>query len=468
MGLSYLLCQNSASAMAIQNYRCFGFNQLQRSLFTESTDQYAQSHRSLDAKPPVHRTTTKILLVGHPLCLLSSTIFHHAQTTRAGHLGSPVHISPISRELGRPVYLPNGPWKPGACGGCRIQPNPSKAFQGTWTSATFHPELKNISITFGFRGKPVYVFFINANAQGAGVATLTECDFYVDGAHLSSYRHAPTTSTDLDYNVLAFSTANLPNDNHNLSIIIAGKSYGTYLNFDYAMRRFDDEVATPSSLQLVSSLSPPNSDAPSTFPPGLPSVSHPAQSPALMPDNTSRESPPIGVITGGAISGVAALGILVAVLIVWYRRPSDNPLQGDLLRAKKRSCASAFRASALPLFGWCYSGRENRDRRRETAVESNASRLPSVGPLTPAKAHGLPTSSHPRGTQDIRGWQLNQQIKAAKQELRDLKSEVGHQVPATFRSLPRNDVEVLNAMTEQMRALRQQIAMLQAQRSRAT
>ncbi|KAF8875770.1 hypothetical protein BD779DRAFT_1449859 [Infundibulicybe gibba] len=135
----------------------------------------------------------------------------------------------------RPVYLPAGPWGDASCGGCAIQPDPNRAFQRTWTAATFHPELESISINFEFQGTAVYVFFINANTQATGVTTLTECDFYIDGFHSSSYRHAPTTSTELDYNVLAFSLTGLVNSDHQINIVTANKNYSTFLNFDYAM-----------------------------------------------------------------------------------------------------------------------------------------------------------------------------------------------------------------------------------------
>ncbi|KAF8891353.1 hypothetical protein BD779DRAFT_198887 [Infundibulicybe gibba] len=140
----------------------------------------------------------------------------------------------------RPTYLPAAddltpsPWADASCTGCRIQPDPSRAHDGTWTAATFHPGM-NISINFGFQGTAVYVFFINANVQATGVTTLTECDFYVDGAHSSSYRHDPTTSTDIDYNVLAFSTTNLTNSDHTINIVTANEINSTFLNFDYAL-----------------------------------------------------------------------------------------------------------------------------------------------------------------------------------------------------------------------------------------
>ena len=51
-----------------------------------------------------------------------------------------------------PVYLPNGPWNGQSCSGCAINPDPSLAFDGTWSAATYNPSLNNINITFSFIG----------------------------------------------------------------------------------------------------------------------------------------------------------------------------------------------------------------------------------------------------------------------------------------------------------------------------
>ncbi|KIL61092.1 hypothetical protein M378DRAFT_872652 [Amanita muscaria Koide BX008] len=40
-----------------------------------------------------------------------------------------------------PIYQPRGPWADETCSGCYIQPDTTKAFDGIWNAATYHPEL---------------------------------------------------------------------------------------------------------------------------------------------------------------------------------------------------------------------------------------------------------------------------------------------------------------------------------------
>jgi hypothetical protein len=52
-----------------------------------------------------------------------------------------------------PVYLPTTPWAGPSCTTCAIVPNKSLAFDGTWTAATYNPNLfNNMNITFSFTG----------------------------------------------------------------------------------------------------------------------------------------------------------------------------------------------------------------------------------------------------------------------------------------------------------------------------
>ncbi|KAF8891354.1 hypothetical protein BD779DRAFT_1670970 [Infundibulicybe gibba] len=243
----------------------------------------------------------------------------------------------------RPIYLPNGPWGGAGCKGCAIQPDPSRAHNGTWTAATFHPELMNMSISFEFQGTAVYVFFINANTQAAGVTTLTECDFYVDGTYSSSYQHAPTASTELDYNVLAFSATDLVNSDHTISIITANKSYSTFLNFDYATYTTDNEITISSPSPLIHPSLPTSSSTLSTLPrsslPDSPPVPNPSRSPNPSHESTLKKGPSIGVIVGETIGGIVGLGILTALLLLWYFR---SRVKKSTLQTEKQSHAYAY------------------------------------------------------------------------------------------------------------------------------
>ncbi|KAF8891351.1 hypothetical protein BD779DRAFT_1670967 [Infundibulicybe gibba] len=398
----------------------------------------------------------------------------------------------------RPVYLPTSFWDGASCEGCAMRPDPDRAFQRTWTAATFHPELMNISINFGFQGTAVYVFFINANNQGNAITTLTECDFYVDGAHSSSYRHTPTASTELDYNVLAFSAMNMLSSDHTISIVTGSKNYSTFLNFDYAIYTTDDGTTVSSSLPLMNPSLPAGSSTPSTFSPSsLPNslpVSNPSQPTNPMHENTSKKGPSIGVIIGGVAGGIVALGILTA-LIIWHR--SNNSPQGDRVRSGMRSRAPTLgvEGSFRP-FGGRRTDPMNRNHSRQPASGNRTNRPSSIGSFldnTSLEARGSLTDSYLGDLEDMKSphiWKpfvpmpttdpatipraparissqrkLDRLIKAAQREMRELKSEVGHRVPATFTAQPHNDAEVLNALTDQIQMMRRQIEMLQTQRS---
>ena len=59
----------------------------------------------------------------------------------------------------KPVDQPSGPWAGLNCAGCAIVPSTASAFDGTWTAATYHPNIGDMSITFSFTGKKTILIF---------------------------------------------------------------------------------------------------------------------------------------------------------------------------------------------------------------------------------------------------------------------------------------------------------------------
>ncbi|KAF8891352.1 hypothetical protein BD779DRAFT_1699861 [Infundibulicybe gibba] len=337
--------------------------------------------------------------LGSPVLL--HTIFSLFQTIRGVPSNQTIDDTKGDSVTGAlPVYLPAGPWDDASCGGCAIHPDPDKAFRGTWTAATFHPELMNISINFGFQGTAVYVFFINANNQGNKITTLTECDFYVDGAHSSSYQHAPTASTELDYNVLAFSAMNLVNSDHTISIVTANKNHSTFLNFDYALYTIDDGATISSAPHVYPPL---GSSTLPTFSPSLlpdsPPVPGPLQSAGFLPENTSKEGPSIGVIVGETIGGMVGFGMLIALLLLWYFRFRDNPVKTSPL--KLRHGAMLLHLGTKPPFygseqavglrGFILQKYEEALPRYSATSFSPPSREGNASNVTPANYHAEPS-----------------------------------------------------------------------------
>ncbi|KAI0754139.1 hypothetical protein C8Q80DRAFT_1067193, partial [Daedaleopsis nitida] len=137
-----------------------------------------------------------------------------------------------------PEYLP-GPWSEGdTCPGCRAQPDPSKAFRGTWSDTTHHggdPETEARIIKISFTGTAVYAYNIIANYI-EWIDTLTNLSFILDGEDTHRpYVHSPTSSTDYEYDVNIFTQENLENTDHVLEIHGVGDTTPSLVLFDYAI-----------------------------------------------------------------------------------------------------------------------------------------------------------------------------------------------------------------------------------------
>jgi hypothetical protein len=158
----------------------------------------------------------------------------------------------------KPVYSPSTPhtWDNASCAGCLVKPDNTKAFNGTWTAATYNPGLQSMSIDLKFKGdfqiipqclRPelfvnvtpgtaLYVYFILPNTV-PDATTLTECAFELDGTSSGSFRHDPTSSTDYLYrdSALVYVNKSLPNADHTFRIATTGLDHNVFVAFDYAM-----------------------------------------------------------------------------------------------------------------------------------------------------------------------------------------------------------------------------------------
>ncbi|THV03987.1 hypothetical protein K435DRAFT_714971 [Dendrothele bispora CBS 962.96] len=208
-----------------------------------------------------------------------------------------------------PTYFPeHGVWEDQTCSGCAIQPDRSLAFGGTWTAATYHADIGNVSISFNFHGTAVYIFFILANDQGPGITTLTECNFTLDGVVVGHFVHQPTTSLDLEYNATVFSQTGLPNKDHAFQISTTGVEDSVFVNFDYAIYTFEND----STLSTSTSASSENSG-----------TSDP--SPLASSSASSKQTTSTGAIVGGVVSGIVLSAMLVALLFWRRRQRSQKP-----------------------------------------------------------------------------------------------------------------------------------------------
>ncbi|KIK61830.1 hypothetical protein GYMLUDRAFT_165617 [Collybiopsis luxurians FD-317 M1] len=138
----------------------------------------------------------------------------------------------------RPIYLPvTGVWKDNTCTSCSLRPPTPSAFKGTYTSATYYPYLKNISITFEFTGTAIYIFFVLANAPPPGVGATTAVNFTLDGSIMGTFNHSPNRSApafQFNESALVFSQTGLENISHQMVISTAGNEQ-IFVDFDYAL-----------------------------------------------------------------------------------------------------------------------------------------------------------------------------------------------------------------------------------------
>ncbi|KAJ3512481.1 hypothetical protein NLJ89_g3494 [Agrocybe chaxingu] len=109
-----------------------------------------------------------------------------------------------------------------------------------------------MSITLDFTGIAVWVFFINANNAGITVTTMTLANFTLDDQPPRLYQHVPDmTRTGNDFNAVAYQQDGLTNTPHRLLISTTGDS-DAYVNFDFAIYSFDDEIPPLTSSQVQS------------------------------------------------------------------------------------------------------------------------------------------------------------------------------------------------------------------------
>ncbi|KAF8552919.1 hypothetical protein OG21DRAFT_1498083 [Imleria badia] len=210
-----------------------------------------------------------------------------------------------------PQYLPSASlWDQGSnCSTYLVQPDPSQAYNGTWHYATFQPRTKvSQTIEFTFRGSALYIFFILANTVPQA-ETLTDMIFYLDEIAVGTFVHAPSSSTDYQYNVPVYVNESLVSGEHTMMIEPVNSGNPVLMLFDYLVYTTDADNATTTN------------SAPT--PSGI--------------QNTAA-------IIGGTVGGVSAL-VLVTASLLCYRRykrrkgrlpwSGEGPVLGSLISLRE-------------------------------------------------------------------------------------------------------------------------------------
>ena len=257
--------------------------------------------------PPPRFTFTLFCVLIRILPSYASTLF--INRTIDDQLGDPVTGI-------KPIYLPDGPWNFGpTCTHCNLNTmviDKSHVFEGTWHDVLYRVGDSTPTVSLSFLGTAVYVYFIVANTVPE-TTTLVNVSFYLDGNEGSAdgtFFHAPDSTTNVEYNVLAFARRTLANHAHTLVIISGGGSSESVMLFDYMVytAEIDDTPATRSPTSGTISL--PSSSTTQSL----------SSSVATQP-LCSASHPSIGVIAGSIVGGLIVLSALCIVALVLIRKP---------------------------------------------------------------------------------------------------------------------------------------------------
>lgn len=150
-----------------------------------------------------------------------------------------------------PTYTPASKWATGPqCTACSAQPDPSRAFNGTWHDSTNQLRDPSSVITYNFTGKScnivqkapvtkastgtaVYAFFILANQYSLYGTSYTSLSFMLDDQYEGPFNHQPDQVSQYYYNVSMFAKADLDNKEHTIVIYNTAASQASLILFDY-------------------------------------------------------------------------------------------------------------------------------------------------------------------------------------------------------------------------------------------
>ncbi|KAG6830930.1 hypothetical protein H0H92_013858 [Tricholoma furcatifolium] len=258
-------------------------------------------------------------------------------------------------------------------------------------------------------GTAVYVYFILANFVAPGVTTDTWANFTLDDQFSGTFHHAPSNSTDFQFNSLVFSKEGLPNANHILIISTSGPN-NSFTSFDYANYTFDD-IAPPIPV--------------------------------------TSESVPLATIAGGIIGGIVV--ILVPIMIYLRRRRSvDTVSESEVTPFIDRPSSEASRQDriSLPLDFTVLSFRKSRPT-----------------PFSHSDNGMSGESSSSESAEQTGQAGINQQIERLTREIQVLADQqsTGNASIAGIPSFQRPRSEgVMLALEEQLERTRSEIGNLQA------
>ncbi|KAF8998269.1 hypothetical protein BDQ17DRAFT_1428557 [Cyathus striatus] len=339
-----------------------------------------------------------------------------------------------SQTSQKPLYLPRaGVWDDQTCKTCAINPDPSKAFMKTYTAATYSPDINNISISMGFEGTAIYVFFILANNQGAGIITATMANFTIDGQLVGYFTYSPGNTSNILFNQLAFKKIDLPNGIHQLVISTSGIKSEAFINFDYAIYTYDDGVdaASPSS-----SSSGPSSKSLSVYP-----------------------------IVGGVVGAVLLIGAIMGCLFFYNGRTREQQMNFSwkIEDPSNQNMGSVSGNTVAVTTPFIYSFPDGNDY----STKKKANNDPNLSGSNQLVILSYKPSPH--HVHRARQAKIQRRLHVVNQEMNMLKAELRAQKTPGARTgkfeMARTggNGDIMDGIKEQMQAMQAQIELLQSQ-----
>ncbi|KAF9266552.1 hypothetical protein L218DRAFT_956328 [Marasmius fiardii PR-910] len=144
-----------------------------------------------------------------------------------------------------------GPWNKGPqCKVCSLQPDPTRAYHGTWTEITHKGGDPVSYVEISFLGVEIDVFCIIPNSPPNGVVGTYDLKFTLDGAPVGDgFYHDPSfrVTDNFTYDAPVFSINGLENKPHRLVLNATSTTRNSVVLFDYAMYKFEDGNGVPPS-----------------------------------------------------------------------------------------------------------------------------------------------------------------------------------------------------------------------------
>ncbi|ESK92303.1 hypothetical protein Moror_4642 [Moniliophthora roreri MCA 2997] len=166
------------------------------------------------------------------------------------------HGDSVTGVRGVPIYFGDGQWVSGSdCPKCHgtLQPDPAKAFDGTWHDSTRRQGMPSYGFNFSFTGVSFTIFCILPNSPtGTMSSPKTSLAFTVDDEPAGNYTHTSDDTKIFVYDAPVFSMRNMANKEHNVMVELSASP--SVVLFDYVEYTFDDGESGVASTSTSTSI----------------------------------------------------------------------------------------------------------------------------------------------------------------------------------------------------------------------